>query len=270
MSTEDVTGKAMGSAAVDGGQDVSCSVDALFGGRLTVVQPRKGHRAGTDAVLVATAAGDAGDGTVVDLGAGVGTVGLAIAARCPLARAVLVEREPELASLARRNGAANGFGDRVSVIEADVLAPARARHAAGLVPALADLVVTNPPFYASGRFRTSPDASRSRAHVMDDGLLDPWVRTAADLLKPRGRLVMIHRPDAMALILAVLAGRFGGIALMPVYPRAGEAAVRLLVAAVKGSRSPVRMLPGIVLHAEGGGFTAEAEAVHRGDAGLAL
>lgn len=262
--------KATEPPAVDRGEDPSCSVDALFGGRLTVMQPRKGHRAGTDAVLLAAAAGDAGAGTVVDLGAGVGTVGLAIAMRCALARAVLVEREPALASLARRNAVANGLADRGRVIEADVLAPARARHAAGLVSGMADLVVTNPPFYAPGRFRTSPDATRSRAHAMDDGLLDPWVRTAADLLKPRGRLVMIHRPDALALILAVLAGRFGGITLMPVHPRAGQAAVRLLVAAMKGSRAPLRMLPGIVLHDEGGGFTAEADAVHRGDAGLSL
>ncbi|PXW56463.1 tRNA1(Val) (adenine(37)-N6)-methyltransferase [Chelatococcus asaccharovorans] len=270
MSTEEVTGKAVGAAAMDRGEGASCSVDALFGGRLTVTQPRKGHRAGTDAVLLAAASGDPGDGTVVDLGAGVGTVGLAIAARCPRVRAVLVEREPALASLARHNCVVNRFDDRVRVIAADVLAPARARHAAGLAPAMADLVVTNPPFYAPGRFRTSPDASRSRAHAMDDGLLDQWMRTAADLLKPRGRLVMIHRPDALALILAVLAGRFGGITLMPVHPRAGQAAVRLLVAAVKGSRSPLSMLPGIALHDEAGRFTAEAEAVHRGDAGLAL
>jgi tRNA1(Val) A37 N6-methylase TrmN6 len=221
-------------------------------------------------VLLAAAAGDVGAGTLVDLGAGVGTVGLAIAARSPLARAVLVESEAGLASLARHNGSANGLDGRVGVIEADVLAPARTRHVAGLVSAMADLVVTNPPFYAPGRFRTSPDASRSRAHAMDDGLLDPWVRTAADILKPRGRLVMIHRADAVALILSVLAGRFGAVSLMPVHPRDGEAAVRVLVAAIKGSRAPLRLMPGIVLHRPGGGFTAEMEAVNRGTALLAL
>ncbi|MBS7698284.1 MAG: methyltransferase [Chelatococcus sp.] len=246
------------------------SVDAFFGGRLTLTQPRKGHRAGTDAVLLAAAAGDPRDGTVVDLGAGVGTIGLAIAARSPLARVVLVESETGLAALARHNGAANALDARVRVIEADVLAPARARHAAGLVSNMADLVVSNPPFYAPGRFRTSPDAVRSRAHAMDDNLLDRWVRTAADLLKPRGRLVMIHRADAVALVLSALAGRFGAVSLMPVHPRDGEPAVRLLVAGIKGSRAPLSLRPGIVLHAPGGGFTAEMEAVNRGDALLTL
>ncbi|WP_363316368.1 methyltransferase [Chelatococcus sp.] len=268
MSTEARGGQAAPGAG--GIPDSTLSVDALFGGRLTLTQPRKGHRAGTDAVLLAAAAGDASDGTVVDLGAGVGTVGLAIAARSPSARAVLVESEAALASLARRNCSANGLDDRARVIEADVLAPARTRHAAGLVPAMADLVVTNPPFYAPGRFRTSPDAGRSRAHAMDDDLLDPWVRTAADLLKPRGRLVMIHRADALAWVLSALAGRFGAVSLMPVHPRAGEPAVRLLVAAIKGSRAPLSLLPGIILHAPEGGFTAEMEAVNRGNAVLTL
>lgn len=247
-----------------------CTVDALFGGRLTLEQPRKGHRAGTDAVLLAAAAGDVGGGVVVDMGAGVGTVGLAVARRCPEARAVLVEREPALAALGERNILANGLQARVVAIAADVLAPARERHALGLAAGMADVVVTNPPFYAPGRFRTSPDDGRSSAHAMDDALLDGWLRTAADLLKPRGRLVMIHRAEALTLILPLLSGRFGAVALMPVHPRGDQPAVRLLVSAVKGSRAPSRLLPGFVLHAAGGGFTAEAEAVNRGEGLIAL
>jgi tRNA1(Val) A37 N6-methylase TrmN6 len=246
------------------------STDSLFGGRLRLIQLRRGHRAGTDAVLLAAAAGEVGSARVVDLGAGVGTVGLAVAQASPAAQVRLVEREPALAALARDNIAANGLGGRVEVVEADVLAPAAARRAGGLAPHSAEVIVTNPPFFAQGRVRASPDAARRAAHVMDEAALEGWLRTAADLAVPGGRLVMIHEAGALAAILAGLAGRFGAIALKPVHPRAGEPATRLLVAGVKGSRAPLRLLPGFVLHEADGRFTAEAEAVHRGEAIIVL
>jgi tRNA1(Val) A37 N6-methylase TrmN6 len=246
------------------------SSDSLFGGRLRLTQPRRGHRAGTDAVLLAAAAGDVGAARVIDLGAGVGTVGLAVAQASPAARVRLVEREPALVQLARDNIAANGLDGRVEVVEADVLAPAAARRAGGLLPHSADMIVTNPPFFARGRVRASPHAGRRAAHVMDEEALDAWLRTAADLAAPDGRLVMIHEPAALQAILAGVAGRFGAIALKPVYPRAGEPATRVLIAGVKGSRAPLRLLDGLVLHERDGRFTAEAEAIHRGEATISL
>ncbi|MFC7399479.1 tRNA1(Val) (adenine(37)-N6)-methyltransferase [Chelatococcus sp. GCM10030263] len=248
----------------------ACTTDSLFGGRLRLIQPRRGHRAGTDAVLLAAAAGDVGAAHVVDLGAGVGTVGLAVAQASPAARVRLVEREPALVALARDNVAANGLDGRVEVVEADVLAPAATRRAGGLLSHSADMVVTNPPFFARGRVRASPDAGRRAAHVMDEAALEAWLRTAADLAAPGGRLVMIHEAPALQAILTGLAGRFGAIALKPVYPRAGEPATRLLVGGVKGSRAPLRLLHGLVLHEPDGRFTVEAEAVHRGEASVVL
>jgi tRNA1(Val) A37 N6-methylase TrmN6 len=249
----------------------ACSTDTLFAGRLTLIQPRRGHRAGTDAVLLAAAAGDVGGARVVDLGAGVGTVGLAVAQASPAAAEVcLVEREPTLAALARRNVAVNGLDGRVTVVEADVLAPAAVRRGGGLLPDSADVIVTNPPFYAAGQVRASPEAGRRSAHVMGADALDGWLRTAADLALPGGRLVMIHEASALATVLAGLGRRFGAVVIKPVHPRAEEPASRLLLAGVKGSRAPLRLLPGLVLHGADGRFTAEAEAIHRGEATIAL
>ena len=63
-------------AAADG-----LTEDAWLGGALTLVQPKRGHRVGTDAALLVAAAGDVGQGRIVDVGAGVGAVGLALAKR---------------------------------------------------------------------------------------------------------------------------------------------------------------------------------------------
>src|SRR6187397_2006149 len=99
--------------------------DAFLGGRIRLRQPRRGHPAGTDAVLLAALAAPREGETVYDLGAGVGAVGLIVAARTK-ARVVFVEREPVLAALCRENIALNRLDARARVIEADLLPPAAA------------------------------------------------------------------------------------------------------------------------------------------------
>lgn len=244
--------------------------DRLLDARLRLRQPRRGHRAGTDAVLLAAAAGTVTGGTVVDLGAGVGTVGLALALRAPEARIVLVERDPATAALARENVALNDLGARVAVVEADVLARGSARHAAGLQPDSADLVLTNPPFLAEGAARRSPVERRGAAHIMAEAGIEGWLRTAADLARPGARLVLIHRADALPSLLAALAGRFGALAIKPVHAHADAPAVRVLIAGVRGSRAPMALMPALVLHGADRRFTAEAEAIHRGEALIAM
>jgi tRNA1(Val) A37 N6-methylase TrmN6 len=242
--------------------------DRLLGGRLTLEQPATGHRAGTDAILLAACAPEGFAGQAVDLGSGVGAVGLALAVMEPLARVTLVEIDPATAALARRNVGANGCEGRVDVVEADALAPPATRRAAGLAAGSATLVLTNPPFDTAGRVRASPNAARRTAHVMGEGDLDRWIRAALDLLAPRGTLLCIHRAAALPALLSALDRRFGAVAARPVLPRRGEAATRVLVRAVKGSRAPFALLAPLELHGPDGRFTPQAEAIHRGTARL--
>ncbi|MFO1147739.1 MAG: methyltransferase [Alsobacter sp.] len=229
----------------------------LFAGRVRLLQPRTGHRAGTDAVLLAAAAPLADVSTAVDLGAGVGAVGLCYAADNRTAQVRLLELDPDAAGFARENIALNALGDRVTVEEGDALAVARD---AGL----ADLVLTNPPYLAAGRARSVE--AKQRAHVMPEGGLEAWVTAALRRLSPRGRLVMIHRAEALPDILRALEGRFGRVSVLPVQPRAEAPAIRILVHAVKGSRGPFRLLPPLVLHEATGDFTPLAAALHKGEA----
>lgn len=244
------------------------SCDAWLGGRLRLVQPRRGHRAGTDAILLAAAA-DVRDGRFADVGAGIGAVALAILGRNPNASADLVEINSGLASLAADNAKRNGTAGRTRVLRLDVF-DRHARLAAGLGDGQADAVVTNPPFFAAGTVRVSPEPARAQAHVFagETGAkpLAAWIRACLAMLKPGGRFVMIHRPDALAEILAAAENRLGALALLPVYPRAGASAHRLLASGVKGSRAPLRIAAGLVLHVAGGRLTDQAEAIHRGEA----
>ncbi|BGE87279.1 methyltransferase [Methylosinus sp. 3S-1] len=239
--------------------------DLFLAGRLRLRQTPRGHRAGTDAVLLAAAVTAERRGLVIDAGAGTGAVGLAAALRAATAEVALVEIDPEAAALARANIAEND-ATRVRLCEADLLSPA-SRRAAGIVDEAADLVLTNPPFLDPARSRVSPDPRRALAHVAAGGL-EPWLRACLALLRPGGELALIHRADALTDCLAGLGARLGGLRILPVAPRAGEPATRILLRGVKGSKAPLALLAPLVLHEADGAFTREAEALARGDGSL--
>jgi tRNA1(Val) A37 N6-methylase TrmN6 len=239
--------------------------DLLLGGRVRLLQPAKGHRAGTDAVLLA-AAGPVRPGSVVmDIGAATGAVGLMAAVRERAAYYIFVERDPTLAELCRRNCEENGIQGQV--VTADVLDKA-SRFAGGLKPESADLVLTNPPFLEEGQARISPDPGRAAAHALPAGGLEAWLHACAGLLKPKGRLVLIHRAERLADGLGLLGKGLGGITLRFVHPSIDQPAIRVLVSAIKGSRGPVVVLPPVILNGPDGRFTPHAEALHRGEAVL--
>jgi tRNA1(Val) A37 N6-methylase TrmN6 len=244
--------------------------DAVVGGRLRLKQPRRGHRVGHDAILLAAAtAAEPGD-HVVDLGAGVGAAGLALAARVPGITVTLVEIEPELAALAAENASRNGLADRVRSVVLDVAAPARTFAAHGLQAGSAARVVMNPPFNDPARQRLSPEARRRLAHAACLPLA-VWTRSAMRLLRPGGTLTLIWRADGLSEVLAALtAAGLNGLAVRPVHPRPEAAAIRILVAGRKGSASPLAMLPGLILNDAAGVPSPAAEAILRHGASLPL
>jgi tRNA1(Val) A37 N6-methylase TrmN6 len=229
--------------------------DRLMDGRLLLRQPAKGHRAGTDAVLVAASLNAVPGERVADFGSGVGSIGLMLARRVPGIMLTLVEIDPVLARLAADNAAANGIA--AEVVTSDV-----AEHS--LAAETFDHVAMNPPFHPPGS-RVSPDARTARARTAQEGLLARWLEVARRALRPGGVVTLIHRPDALDEILAAMTG-FGSGVLVPVHPRADAAAARLLVAAVKAGKGPLVIEPPLILNSSGGRFTPEAEAVHRGAA----
>jgi tRNA1(Val) A37 N6-methylase TrmN6 len=81
---------------------------------------------------------------------------------------------------------------------------------------------------------------------------------------------MIHKADSLPAVMASLAGRFGDLRIMPVYARAGQPAIRIIVQGTKGSRAPVTIMPGFILHGDGNAFTAEAQAILKDGAALNL
>jgi tRNA1(Val) A37 N6-methylase TrmN6 len=242
--------------------DFPVTEDALLNGRVRLLQPRDGYRAAIDPVLLAAAMPVGAGERILDLGCGVGAAALCLLARCPEALVEGLEVQPALAELGRRNAGLNGWTDAFVVHDGDAAHPPQGLGGF-------DHVMTNPPFFEAGAGSAAADPSRARAH-QEDGLdLNGWLKAAVKLLRPKGRLTVIHRADRLGDLLAGLKGRgVGEIRVFPLWPKAGRAAGRVMVTARKGLRSPLVLLPGLVLHADDGAFTAQAEAILRGGGGL--
>lgn len=246
------------------------STDEFLGGRIAVVQPRSGHRAGSDAVFLAASVPARAGQSVLDIGAGAGVAGLCLMARIDGAKVTAVEIDQHLVALAAGNAEKNGFAPNFLAVEADVTAPGKALREAGLKREGYHQLIANPPFYPESKVRAAPDSNRAAAHVMRAGGLAAWVRFFAAMAAPNGLLTMIHRPDCLGELLGLLARRFGDVTIFPLFPKDGEAATRMIVQAKKGSRAGISLLPGLVLHEGDGRYTPAAEAVLRGGAALEL
>ena len=180
-----------------GAEHAHVTEDAVLGGRLVLRQPRKGHRVGHDAILLAAGCSVRAGERLIELGAGVGAAGLAVARRVNDLTLILIEIDPALATLARDNAERNGLAERTRVVCLDVRAPPETFAAAGISAEATDHVLMNPPFNAA--HNPSPDGGRRLAHV---GTLETprlWVDTAAWLLRPAGVLTLIWRADALEI-----------------------------------------------------------------------
>ncbi len=252
-------------ASVDGG---ATSEDAVLGGKLVLRQPLRGHRFGHDSILLAAATPARAGEHAVELGAGVGAAGLALARRIEALTVTLVEIDPALTALANANAVRNALGGRVRAVCLDVAAPAAAFAAAQLAPEAADHVLMNPPFNAPQN--PSPDRGRRMARTASHETLSLWLHAAARLLRPAGVVTLIWRADGLDSVLAALATGFGAVSILPIYPKPDVPVIRVLARAAKDRSGPLSLLPGLVLAGADGKPSAQANAVLRDGAALSL
>jgi len=235
--------------------------DRLLDGRVVVRQPVNGYRAAIDPVLLAAAVRAKPGQVVLDAGCGTGAAMFCLAARVPGLKLTGLEIQQRYAVLAGEGVALNNLVNTYICV-GDLLRPPP-----DLLNAF-DIVLTNPPYGEAGT--PPPDESLAIAHMEGDVDVAAWITACLACLKSKGRLVMIHRADRLSDILSALhARRAGDIRITPIFPKAGAPARRVIVDAGKDRRSPDTVLPGLVLHEEGGKYTDAADAVLRRAAVLA-
>lgn len=239
--------------------------DAFLCGRLHLWQPAKGYRAATDPVLLAAACPALPGQSVLDLGCGVGAAALCLGSRVADLQLSGLELLPEYAALARRNGLESG--QDFTVHQGDL------REMPRDLRRDFDHVITNPPYYPAGG-TPSPRALRATAMQVDQISLTEWVQAASRRLRPGGWLTMIHGADSLPQVLAALSPGLGTTSALPLTPREGRPALRILIRARKGGKGAFRLLAPLILHrgaAHDGdreSYTPRANEVLRGGAAL--
>lgn len=238
---------------------MSVTEDRFLDGHVIVRQPARGFRSGLDAVMLAAAIPAKSGDEILELGAGAGAASLCLARRVERCRISGVERDPDLVALANGNALENGFASRVNFVEANVFDLPR-----NLRKSFAH-VLCNPPFHGDDGQRSPSPARRRAKH--DDGTLAQWLEVGLKRTVSNGTFTIIVRADRLSEVLVALPE--GGISIVPLWPKTGAPAKRVVVQVKKAARAPLALLAGLVLHA-GSGYTKEADAILRGRAGLEM
>ncbi|WP_127902669.1 tRNA1(Val) (adenine(37)-N6)-methyltransferase [Solirhodobacter olei] len=248
--------------------EADLSDDGFLGGRLRMLQPRAGYRAATDPVLLAAAVPARAGQRALELGCGAGVATLCLLARQPGVAATGVERQAAYADLARRNAARNG-------LELEVVAGDLARMPAELRARSFDHVLANPPYFPAGGGTAAADPGRETAQ-REETPLATWVDAAVRRLRPGGMLTMIQLAERLPDLLIACDGRLGSLTVLPLAPRVGRPAGRVILQARKGGRGAFRLLAPFVIHAgathdgDRESFTPAARAILREGAALPL
>ncbi|MCB2126079.1 MAG: methyltransferase [Rhodobacteraceae bacterium] len=216
------------------------TTDAFLGGRLAIAQPRAGYRAAADPVLLAAAVPARAGQEVLELGCGAGVASLCLGHRVPGLQLFGLELQPAYAALARRNAAANG--QAFEVHEGDLAAMPAALKARDF-----DHVIANPPFFGAGTGTPARDSGRETAQ-REATPLAAWIGAGLRRLRPGGWLTLIQTAERLPEMLGALGPRAGSITVLPVVPRTGRPAGRIIMLARKGGRAPFRLLSPFVLH----------------------
>ena len=257
----------MSAKATDSSEELSD--DAILGGRLVLRQPRRGFRVAIDSVFLPAAVSARAGESILELGTGVGAAALCLALRVPGCHVTGIELDSRSVELARTNVVRNGLSESVEVLAGDVSDPPERITREKFFH-----VMMNPPYLEQRRGRSARSSSRALATVEGETTLADWIELGLRSLRPKGRLTLIHRADRLADILAILKAsrhRAGEIVVFPLWPETRRnAAIRVIVRVRKGSATPLRLAPGLVLHRRDGSFTRRAEAVLRQGRALEL
>ncbi len=231
------------------------SLDKFLDGRLALLQPKSGFRAGTDSVLLAAGV-DAQEGeTVLELGVGVGVVLCCLAKRVPNLDLWGLEKNDEVAELAMQNLKSSGFKGRI--FKGNVCDPPK-----GLMQKQFDHIVMNPPYFSQDSHSLPKELYNQNARIAEENL-NNWVRLAYKRLKPKGLLTLVHRVEALAEILELVRFDFGDIQILPIQSRPQKSAKSVIIKARKDRKGPLELLSPLALYDEAGVVSEAYERIAR-------
>ena len=225
--------------------------------RVRLLQPPDGFRTSLDSVMLAAACPAQQGETVLDLGCGVGGAGFCVLARVPDTHLTGIDIQQSHIELAIQNIALNNMEGRAAFIDSDIR-PFSVKEF--------DHVICNPPYLDAGTHTPSPSVEKATAlyHADEDISVKDWIDAGFRNLKNGGSFTIIHRADHTDRIIQSFGKKFGAVEIIPLHPRTGEPAKRVIIRARKNRKTPARLHAGLTLHRDDGSYTEAADNILRG------
>lgn len=239
------------------------TLDAFLGGKFYILQYKKNyHRAGIEPIILASFVPSTIKANILDMGAGTGTIGFAVAARCQNAKIICAEKQIELVRLMEQSKKLpqnKKFAKNVTIKHIDVEDNQTTKL---LKEQNYHWVLANPPFYGENS-RVSPFLAKKIARHMPSQIINKWIKTANIVLKDKGTLLLIVKPDSLGDNITALVGNFGNIRLLPIQAQSGKIAKRIIIMAQKNSKTPMTIQPPLVIHKQNGEYRNEIKNILR-------
>lgn len=254
--------------------------------KVRLLQPAQGFRTSLDSVMLAAACPARGGERVLDMGCGVGGASFCLLYRVPDCHVTGIDIQRLCIDLANKNKSLNNNTIRCEFICGDVCGYNVENPAERF-----DHVTCNPPYLEAGAHTQSPHEgkaialghSHSPAPLYPPSLgeggggvpergkgggLNDWLNAGFRNLKSGGTFTIIQRADMTDKIIQGFGKRFGAIEIIPLWPRQGAAAKRVIIRAIKDRKTPAVLHAGLVLHEADSGYTPEADRILRHAASL--
>lgn len=235
-------------------------IDDLNLGGLRIIQDPKQFCFGIDAVLLADfAAGSVKKGAkVLDMCAGNGIITLLLTHKTRAEFITGLEIQESAAEMAERSIALSGVGERAKMIRGDL------KDAADIFgKGVFNNIVCNPPYkeYGGGYISCGESAAIARHEIMCT--LEDVIASAAALLRPLGKLSMIHRPERLADIISLMRKyKIEPKRLRSVYPSYKKAASMVLIEGARGGRPKLICEPPLYIYEENGEYSDEINIIY--------
>jgi tRNA1Val (adenine37-N6)-methyltransferase len=229
--------------------------DSIFlrgSGVVSISQPEKGVRFSLDSLLLADFCHAKKRDRVLELGTGTGTISLLLAKKYPSARFVADEVEPQALTLLCRNIERNGLTDAIVPLDRDIRQLGRSIRQGAF-----DVIIANPPYISFGTGRKSPSRERQTARQDQTAGLPLWLDLQI-VLKNKGRYYLVFPARRAAELMSLLRRRqLEPKRLRWVHPYQDRPASLVLIEAIKAGGIGLDILPPLIVHEKGGGYTRE-------------
>ena len=219
-------------------------------------------RLGTDSVLLADFVNTAGRKRGIDLGCGSGILPLLLCLKSPQLHMTGLEINPEAVRVAEENMRENGLEVQSGIVCGDICG-VRELFKTGQF----DLVVANPPYFAPGSGKLSPDADRARARGEVTVTLEDICRAGSFLCRTGGSMCLVHRAERLADVICLM--RKNGLEpkrLRLVAHSMEHAPSLVLIEAKRGANAGLSVMPSLFV-TDGGTETDEIKRIYHREAG---